>query len=93
MLPFLIAAIVVIGPPTIWFAVRSRDFRKFLAGAFFVSAGMQAYFYFAGVSIPLLGTDAVQTPKLSGVRSILHLVFFLITFYFGFVRKPRTSSR
>ena len=53
IIPVLIAAIVVGGLPTLYFAVRSREFRKFLAGAFFVSAGMQFYFYLANVSIPL----------------------------------------
>ena len=84
----LIAVIVVTGGATIYFAVRSRDFRKFLAGAFFVSSGMQFYFYLAGVSIPLLGTDFVQTPELSAVRGSVHFVLFVITFYSGFFRRP-----
>jgi hypothetical protein len=42
--PVLIAAIVVWGAVTIYLAVRSRDFRKFLAGAFFVSAGNSSIF-------------------------------------------------
>ena len=88
MIAILITAIVVLGLTTIYFAVRSRDFRKFLAGAFFVSSGIQFYLYLAGVSVPLLGTSFVQTPQISLVRAILHFVFFLITFYFGFVAKP-----
>jgi hypothetical protein len=55
----LTAGIIVTGGATIYFAVQSREFRKFLAGAFFVSAGAQFYLYLAGVSIPLLGTDFV----------------------------------
>jgi hypothetical protein len=39
--PMLIAAIVILAAVTIYFAIQSRDFRKFLAGAFFVSAGIQ----------------------------------------------------
>jgi hypothetical protein len=92
MLPFLVTAVVVLGPPTMYFAVKSRDFRKFLAGAFFVSSGMQFYFFMAKVSVPLVGTDTVQTPEVSLVRGILHFIFFLLTFYFGFVRKPRTQE-
>lgn len=88
----LIAAIVALAGATIYFAVRSREFRKFLAGAFFVSGGIQFYLYCTGVSVPLLGTSFVQTPELSGVRSIIHFILFLITFYFGFIRKPRDSS-
>ena len=89
MIPILVAAAVIVGLPTLYFAVRSREFRKFLAGAFFVSGGMLLYFYLAKVSIPLIGTDIVQTPEISGVRSIFHFLFFLLTFYFGFIKKPK----
>jgi hypothetical protein len=64
-------------------------FGKFLAGAFFVSAGIQFYFYLANVSVPLLSTSFVFTPEISGLRCIPHFVFFLLCFYFGFVRKPK----
>jgi hypothetical protein len=84
----LTAGIIVTGGATIYFAVRSREFRKFLAGAFFVSAGVQFYLYLAGVSIPLLGTDFVQTPELSAIRASVHFALFVITFYFGFLRRP-----
>jgi hypothetical protein len=60
-----------------------------LAGAFFVSAGLQFYLYVADVRVPLVGTDVVQTPGVSGARSIPHFVFFLLIFYFGFIKKPR----
>lgn len=94
MIPVLITALVVAGPPALYYAVRSREFRKFLAGAFFVSGGMQLYFYVADVSMPLVGTDIVQSPGLSGARSVIHFVFFLLTFYFGFIwkRKARVSD-
>lgn len=45
MLPYLVAPIILIGLPTLYVAVRYREYRKFLAGAFFVSSGMQFYFY------------------------------------------------
>jgi hypothetical protein len=89
MAPYLIAAVVLLGPPNIYFAIRSREYRKFLAGAFFVSGGMQFYFYLADVSVPLLGTGAVQAPELSGARSILHFILCLVCLYFGFIRKPK----
>src|SRR5262249_54385229 len=41
--PILATALVVFGVPTLYVAIRSREFRKFLAGAFFVSGGMQFY--------------------------------------------------
>jgi hypothetical protein len=56
LLPSLIAAIVMIGLPTIYIAVRYREYRKFLAGAFCVSSGMQFYFYFVKIPIPLIWT-------------------------------------
>jgi hypothetical protein len=63
MFPYLVAAIIVIGLPTIYVAVRYREYRKFLAGAFFVSSGMQFYFYLAKVPIPLVWTDAVPVAR------------------------------
>jgi hypothetical protein len=92
MIPVLVAAIVVVGIPILYFAMRSRDFRKFLAGAFFVSAGIQFYFYLANVSIPLLGTNIVQTPGVSAVRSLIHFILFSLCLYFGFIRKPKALN-
>ncbi len=37
MFPYLVVAIVIIGLPTIYAAVRFREYRKFLAGAFLVA--------------------------------------------------------
>ena len=92
MLYVLLAAAVVWGLATIYLAYRFREFRKFLAGAFFVSWGIQLYLYFAKVSVPLLGTNLVFTPEISGVRSIPHFFFFLLCLYFGFFSKPKGSS-
>jgi hypothetical protein len=76
MRPYLVAAIIAIGLPTVYLAVRYREYRKFLAGAFFVSSGMQFYFYLANIPIPLMWTDAIQSPQLSLVRGAIHLVLF-----------------
>ena len=92
MLYVLLVAAVVWGLATIYLAYRFREFRKFLAGAFFVSWGIQLYLYFAKVSVPLLGTNLVFTPEISGVRSIPHFIFFLLCLYFGFFWKPKGSS-
>ena len=86
MTVILIAAIIVVGGATIYFAVRSPEFCKFLAGAFFVSAGIQ-------LPVPILGTSFVQTPALSRVRALIHFTLFLTTFYFGFIRKRRGPPR
>jgi hypothetical protein len=82
-----VAVILAVG--SLYFAWRNRDFRKFLAGAFFVSSGILFYLYLADVSVPLLGTSFVETPQISGGRSIVHFVLFFLCFYFGFVRRPK----
>jgi hypothetical protein len=64
-----------------------QDVCKFLAGAFFVNAGILFYLYLARVSVPLLGTKFIETPEISGMRSIVHAVLFLTFFYLGFIRR------
>jgi len=39
VIPILIAAVAVFGLPALYFAVRSGEFRTFLADAFFVRTG------------------------------------------------------
>ena len=73
----------------LYFAWRYLEFRKFLAGAFFVSSGVLFSLYLADVSVPLLGTDFVEMPALSATRSIVHFILFLLCFYFGWVKKPK----
>jgi hypothetical protein len=89
MIVALLIALIVLGLPTLYFAWRSREFRKFLAGAFFVSAGIQFYLYIAKVSVPLVGTNLVVTPGISGARSIVHFILFGLCLYFGFFKKPK----
>jgi hypothetical protein len=88
----MITAYIVIGAVnavvSLYFAWRYREFRKFLAGAFFVSSGVLFYLYLADVSVPLLGTNFVETPVVSGTRSIVHFVLFLLCCYFGWINKP-----
>ena len=64
-----------------------REVCKFLAGAFFLSACVLFYLSLARVSVPLLGTNIVQTPTGSAVRAVVHFVLFLTCFYLGFLRK------
>lgn len=64
-----------------------QDVCKFLAGAFFVSAGILFYLYLADVSVPLLGTDWTESPEVSGARSVVHAALFVTFFYLGFIRK------
>lgn len=83
------AATVIMAVGSIYLAVRYRDVRKFLAGAFFVSSGIMFYLYLAAVPVPILGTGFTATPELSGGRSVIHFILFLICLYFGFFRKER----
>lgn len=64
-----------------------QDVCKFLAGAFFVSATVFFYLYLVRLPVPILGTSFTQTPEISGIRSIVHGIFFLAFFYLGFIRK------
>jgi len=63
---------------------------KFLSGAFFVTAGASWYFAAIHLPIPFLGT--VMTPMFLGIRGCMHFVFFLLTFYLGFLRKPKARA-
>jgi uncharacterized protein (DUF486 family) len=92
MITALLLAWIFLGLPTLYFAWRNREFRKFLAGAFFVSAGILFYLYLANVSVPLLGTHIILTPQISGCRSIIHFILFGLCLYFGFIKKPKGSS-
>jgi hypothetical protein len=69
-----------------------QDVCKFLAGALFVNAGILFYLYLARVSVPLLGTNFIETPEISGMCSIVHAVLFLTFFYLGFIRKCKRHS-
>ena len=69
-----------------------QDVCKFLAGAFFVNAGILFYLYLARVSVPILGTGLTETPEVSGVRSMVHAVLFMTFFYLGFIRKWKSRS-
>ena len=92
MITFLFIAVIVLGLPTLYLAWRFREYRKFLAGAFFVSAGIQFYLYLAKVSVPLLGTSLVFTPEISAWRSVVHFILFGLCLYFGFIKKPKPSD-
>jgi hypothetical protein len=65
---------------------------KFLAGAFFVSAGILFYLYLYRVSVPIFSTGFTETPQMSGGRSLVHAILFLIFFYLGFIRKWKSPS-
>ena len=93
---WLVIFIVLYGSASLYVAIRYREVRKFLAGAFFVSSGILWYLWLTGVSVPLVmpyaGTVSVETPDISGQRAIVHFVLFLLCFYFGFISKPKQSK-
>ncbi len=80
------------GVLNLYWAIRFQEYRKFLAGAFFVSWGVQLYLYFMNVSIPLAGTSLIVTPEVDFYRSFIHLALFLLCLYFGFFWKLNGSS-
>jgi hypothetical protein len=84
---YMIAALLLVSA-TLYLVKKNTEVRKFLAGAFFVSSGVLLYLSLAKVSVPILGTALVQTPELAASRSAVHFVFFLLCFYFGFLKKP-----
>lgn len=73
----------------LYVAWRKIDFRKFLAGAFFVSSGTLLYLYLADVSVPLLGTNILETLKMSAGRAVVQFILFLLCFHFGFAWRPK----
>ena len=63
--------------PSMFRRIPWQDVCKFFAGAFFVNAGILFYLYLARVSVPLLDTNFIETPEISGLRSIVHAALFL----------------
>jgi hypothetical protein len=90
---WLVVFIVVYGLATLYVAIKYREVRKFLAGAFFVSSGTRWYLWVTGVSLPIVlpytGTVSVEPPEISGQRAMVHFILFLLCFYFGFISKPK----
>lgn len=73
--------------------LKWRGVCKFLAGAFFVNAGILFYLYVTGTPVPLIGTHLIVEPETNGIRSTIYAILFLVTFYFGFIRNKGSGSR
>ena len=71
--------------------INWKEVCKFLSGAFFVSAGVNAHFYVTHLAVPFLGFTI--SPELLGLRSIIHFVLFLTCFYIGFIRTKSGVAR
>ena len=86
---WLVIFIVLYALAALHVAIKFREVRKFLAGAFFVSSGVLWYLWLTNTSIPLVmpyvGIVSIETPDISGQRAIVHFILFLLCFYFGFI--------
>jgi hypothetical protein len=89
LIVIILLAVLLISVATIYCFIKSVDFRKFLAGAFFVSGGIQLYLAYAKVAVPVLGTAIVQTSEMGFARGVLHLVLCGVSFYFGFIKQSQ----
>jgi hypothetical protein len=92
MIGLYVCLAVIAAGATIHFVRVSREFRKFLSGAFFVSGGIQLYLYLANVSVPLLGTSFVQAPEVSALRCIPHFIFSFLCFLLWLHQKAEGLS-
>ena len=90
---WLVIFIVLYALATLYVAIKYREARKFLSGAFFVSSGTCWYLWVTGVSLPVVlpyvGTVSFETPEINGQRAIVHFILFLLCFYSGFISKPK----
>lgn len=69
--------------------INWKDIFKFLSGAFFVTAGASWYFYWLNLAVPFpFFGFTTMSPAFLGLRGFIHFALFLISFYFGFIRKP-----
>jgi hypothetical protein len=84
--------LILVAAGALYFAVRSRDVRKLLAGVLIATAGVQAYLFAANVSVPLLGTSYIHAPERSAAHALIDLLLFGAAFYCGFIWR-RTSGR
>jgi hypothetical protein len=93
---WLVVFIVLYALAALYVAIKYREVRKFLAGAFFVSSGILWYLWVTSTSLPIVlpyaGTISVEPPAISGQRAIVHFILFLLCFYFGFFGKPKRSK-
>jgi hypothetical protein len=78
----------MIAGASLYLAWWYTDARKFLAGAFFMSSVILFYHWLADVRVPLLGTDAVLSPEINGLRAGVQFILFLVCGYYGFIHKP-----
>ena len=93
---WLVIFIILCAIAALYVAIKYREVRKFLAGAFFVSSGILWYLWVTGTSLPIVlpyaGTISVETPDISGQRAFVHFILFLLCLYFGFFSKKKENA-
>ncbi len=70
--------------------INWKEVFKFLSGAFFVGSIANWYLAYRQIGIPFFGWEI--SPGLLGIRGCIQFVLFLLTFYFGFLRKSKVVS-
>jgi len=67
--------------------INRKEVCKFLSGAFFVTAGASWYFLLVAYLCAVFGHS--MSPLFLFIRGFIHFGLFLITFYFGFIKKKK----
>jgi len=70
--------------------INWKEIFKFLSGAFFVTAGASWYLSYYHITMPIMGTT--MSPDFLFIRGFLHFGLFLLTFYFGFIKKKKQKN-
>jgi hypothetical protein len=91
MATFYIISSAVLIPVAFYFAWQYRKVRKFLAGAFLVSSKVEIYLYLTNTTVPLIGTEFVQSPMVGLVLGAFYFCMFGLCLYTGFISKPRPN--
>jgi hypothetical protein len=65
--------------------INWKEICKFLSGAFFVTAGASWYFAYYKIDVPIM--DTTMSHEFLRIRGFLHFGLFLLTFYYGFIKK------
>jgi hypothetical protein len=65
--------------------INRKEVCKFLSGAFFVSSGVNWYMSYQRIAVPIFGYKV--PPKFLAIRGCIHFVLFLVTTFFGFIKK------
>jgi membrane-anchored protein YejM (alkaline phosphatase superfamily) len=69
--------------------IKWKEIFKFLSGAFLVTAGASWYFAWYKVDVPFMGTT--MSHEFLAVRGFFHFALFLLTLYFGYIRKSNSE--